>query len=204
MREESFALLFLAFHLLLLAASQTFFLADNLMSIRALARRILFTGQLQIQASEKSKHLLATEPLPAWVELKGEPIEVQEFLQSVVREFQRRAGENRASEDTWSFVRYLNDCEGYVRVQTSTHFQGYGKPTGEFSGQAATRWPLNPKGILEQELIGVLQTRFKHAALKPFQSAATGCASAFIMSACNNRWNRCSPASRRTDRRPAT
>ena len=82
---------------------------------------------------------------------------MQEFLQSVVREFQRRAGENHASEDTWSFVRYLNDCEGYVRVQTSTHFQGYGKPIGEFSGQAATRWPLNPKGILEQELIGVLQ-----------------------------------------------
>jgi hypothetical protein len=34
---------------------------------------------------------------------------VQEFLQSVVREFQWRVGENHASEDTWSFVRYLND-----------------------------------------------------------------------------------------------
>jgi len=85
-------------------------------AIRALARRILSSGQLQIQASE-SKHPLATEPRPAWVELKGEPIEVQEFLQSVVREFQRRVGENHASEDTWPFVRYLNDCEGYVRVQ---------------------------------------------------------------------------------------
>jgi hypothetical protein len=126
-------------------------------AIRALVRRILSTGQLQIQASEKSKHLLATEPLPAWVELKGEPIEAQEFLQSVVHEFQRRVGENHASEDTWSFVRYLNDCEGYLRVQISTHFQGYGKPTGEFSGQAATRWPLNSKGILEQQLIGALQ-----------------------------------------------
>jgi hypothetical protein len=101
-------------------------------AIRALARRILFRGQLQIQASEKSKHLLATEPLPAWVALKGEPIEVQEFLQSVVREFQWRVGENHASEDTWSFVRYLNDCEGYVRVQISTHFQGYGNRPASF------------------------------------------------------------------------
>jgi hypothetical protein len=36
---------------------------------------------------------------------------VQEFLQSVVREFQWRVGESHASEDTWSFVRCLNDAE---------------------------------------------------------------------------------------------
>jgi hypothetical protein len=36
--------------------------------------------------------------------------------------------------------------------------------TDQFSGQPATMWPLNSKGILEQELIGALQTRFKHAA----------------------------------------
>jgi hypothetical protein len=54
--------------------------------------------------------------------------------------------------------------EGYVRVQISTHFQGNGKPTDKFSGQPATMWPLSSKGILEQELIGALQTRFKHAA----------------------------------------
>jgi hypothetical protein len=34
---------------------------------------------------------------------------VLEFLQSTVREFQRMVGESRASEDTWSFMRYLND-----------------------------------------------------------------------------------------------
>ena len=32
------------------------------------------------------------------------------------------------------------------------------------ASQPATMWPLNSKGILEQELIGALQTRFKHAA----------------------------------------
>jgi hypothetical protein len=48
--------------------------------------------------------------------------------------------------------------------RSAHNFQGYGKLTGEFPGQAATRWPLNSKGILEQELIGALQARFKHAA----------------------------------------
>jgi hypothetical protein len=53
--------------------------------------------------------------------------------------------------------------EGYVRVQISTHFQGNGKPTDKFSGQPATMWSLNSKRIMEQELIGELQIRFKHA-----------------------------------------
>jgi hypothetical protein len=52
--------------------------------------------------------------------------------------------------------------EGYVRVQISAHFQGNGKPSYKFSGQPATMRPLNSKGILEQELIGALQIRFKH------------------------------------------
>jgi hypothetical protein len=143
---------------------------------------------------KKLKHPVAPEPLPACLELKGEPIEVQEFLQSVVREFQWRVGESHASEDTWSFMRYLNDedlekyaetkvllargihrwknssllrtqelNEGYVRVQISTHFQGNGKPTDKFSGRPATMWSLNSKRIMEQELIGALQIRFKHA-----------------------------------------
>ncbi len=133
MREKSLALMFLAFHLLLLAASQTFFLAHNLMSIpsapaqsrvasgnpRACGESFL-EGNSKSKPQKKSKHLLATEPLPAWVELKGEPIEVQEFLQSVVREFQWRVGENHASEDTWSFVRYLNDWRG-LRPRAEQH-----------------------------------------------------------------------------------
>lgn len=132
----------------------------------------------------------------ACLELKGEPIEVQEFLQSVVREFQWRVGENHASEDTWFLVRYLNEEElekyadtkvllepveftggkvavlvrtqdagdGFVRVQISAHFQGNGKSTDKFSSQPGTVWPLNSKGTLEQELMGALQTHFKHAA----------------------------------------
>lgn len=54
--------------------------------------------------------------------------------------------------------------EGYVRMQISTHLQGNGKPTNAFSGQPATMWPLNSKGIREQELSGALKTRFKHTA----------------------------------------
>ncbi|HEY1469596.1 MAG TPA: hypothetical protein VGF61_11175 [Candidatus Acidoferrum sp.] len=199
-----------ALRLLLLAVAFTFFLSQDLMSTqsgpaqstasagnsRACTVNPVLEGNSKSKPQKKSKHPLAREPLPACLELKGEPIEVQEFLQSVVREFQWRVGENHASEDTWSFVRYLNDeelekyadtkvllepveftggkvavllrtqelSEGYVRVQISTRFQGNGKPTDKFSGQPATMWPLNSKGVLEQELIGALQTRFKHAA----------------------------------------
>jgi hypothetical protein len=53
---------------------------------------------------KKSKCPVAPEPLPACLELESEPIEVQDFLQSVVLEFQWRVGENHASEDGWSFL----------------------------------------------------------------------------------------------------
>jgi hypothetical protein len=130
---------------------------------------------------KKLKHPVAPEPLPACLELKGQPIEVQKFLQSVVHEFQRSVGESCASEDTWSFMRYLNDedlekyaatkvllargihrwkssslsrtqelNEGCVREQVTTH-------------QPATMWSLNSNGIMEQELIGALAMRVKHA-----------------------------------------
>ena len=85
-----------------------FFLAHNLMSIqsapaqssvavRQFARlhgEPFLEGNSKSKPQKKSKQLLATEPLPACSELMGEPIEVQEFLQSVVREFQRRVGES--------------------------------------------------------------------------------------------------------------
>ena len=54
---------------------------------------------------------MPTDPLPACIEAKGQPIEIQEFLQSAVGELQWRIGDNHASEDTWTFVRYLNDEE---------------------------------------------------------------------------------------------
>lgn len=127
--------------------------------------------------------------------MQGEGIEVQEFLQSTVREQQWRVGENHASEDTWSFMRYLglDDLEryadtkvltepvkftggkvavvvrttdlpdGYVRVQITTHFQGDGKSTDQIVAQPANIWPLHSKGVLEQELLSALQTKFRHA-----------------------------------------
>jgi hypothetical protein len=145
--------------------------------------------------AHKTKHPLAPEPAPACLEVKGEGIEIQEFLQSMTREQQWRVGENHASEDTWSFVRYLGEedlekyadtkvltepvnfsggkvailvrtsdiGDGYVRVQVSTRFQGEGKTSDKVLGQPGTVWPLNSKGVLEQEILGALQTRFHHA-----------------------------------------
>jgi hypothetical protein len=43
--------------------------------------------------------------------MKGQPIEIQEFLQSVARDLKWRIGDNHASEVSWTFVRYLNDDE---------------------------------------------------------------------------------------------
>jgi hypothetical protein len=63
------------------------------------------------KSAKKSKHPLLADPLPSCIEVKGQPIEIQEFLQSDVRELQWHIGENPASEDTWRFVRYLNEEE---------------------------------------------------------------------------------------------
>ena len=60
---------------------------------------------------KKSKHPLPADPPPTCLETKGQPIEIQEFLQSKAREWQWRIGETHASEDSWSFVRYLSDEE---------------------------------------------------------------------------------------------
>jgi|HubBroStandDraft_2_1064218.scaffolds.fasta_scaffold09234_2 hypothetical protein len=145
--------------------------------------------------ANKTKHPVPPEPAPACLEVKGEGIEIQEFLQSMTREQQWRVGENHASEDTWSFVRYLGEedlekyadtkvltepvnfsggkvailvrtsdiADGYVRVQVSTRFQGEGKTSDKVLGQPGTVWPLNSRGVLEQEVLGALQTRFHHA-----------------------------------------
>ena len=143
--------------------------------------------------AQKAKHLLPPEPAPACLELKGEGIEVQEFLQNTAREQQWRTGENHASEDSWTFVRYFNPDElskyadtnvlnepvkftggkaavlvrtsdlenGYVRVQVSARFQGNGKSTDKVWGQPGDVWPLNSKGLLEQEILKPLQTGYK-------------------------------------------
>lgn len=54
---------------------------------------------------------MPAEPAPTCTELKGQAIEVQEFLQNTAREQAWHIGENRASEDTWSYVRYLSPEE---------------------------------------------------------------------------------------------
>jgi hypothetical protein len=145
------------------------------------------------KGAHKPKHPLPAEPLPACLEVKGEGIEVQEFLQTTAREETWRIGENRASEDAWSFVRYFGPDElekyadtkvllepvnftsgkaavlvrttdigdGYSRVQVSVHFQGEGRTTDKTWGQPSSVWPLNSKGVLEQEVLSAVQTRFK-------------------------------------------
>jgi hypothetical protein len=146
------------------------------------------------KSSKKLKHPLPPEPPPVCIEIKGEAIEIQEFLQSMAREQQWRMGEGRASEDTWSFVRYFSADElekyadtkvliepvefssgkaaltvrttelgdGYARVQISSHFQGEGKSSDKAWAQPGNLWPLNSRGVLEQELIGYLSTRYRH------------------------------------------
>ena len=79
--------------------------------MRACTANPVLTPSGKSRSAKKSKHPLPPDPAPTCLELKGEPIEIQEFLQSVVRELQWRTGENHASEDTWSFVRYLDDEE---------------------------------------------------------------------------------------------
>ncbi len=66
--------------------------------------------------SQKTKYPVTQEPAPVCMEIKGEPIEVQEFLQTMAREQAWRIGENLASEDTWTFVRYFSadELENYA------------------------------------------------------------------------------------------
>lgn len=145
------------------------------------------------KGSREAKHPLSPEPAPACVEVKGEGIEIQEFLQKTAREQAWRIGENRVSEDTWSYVRYLDAdelekyadakvlvepirftsgkaavtlrtteiSEGFVRVQIIVHFQGEGKSADKVLGQPGSVWIIKSKGVLEQEMVTALQTRYK-------------------------------------------
>jgi hypothetical protein len=175
-------------------APQTAPVAPTTSSCRPCSANPVLAPGLKSKSAKKLKHPLPPEPPPACVEIKGAAIEVQEFLQSVAREKQWRIGEGRASEDTWSFVRYFSPDElekyadtkvliepveffggkaaltvrttelddGFARVQISAHFQGEGKSTDKVSAQPGNLWPLNSRGVLEQELIGYLSTRYRH------------------------------------------
>lgn len=157
------------------------------------ANPVLSGSGTRKEKSHKPKNPSPAEPAPTCIEVKGQSIEVQEFLQNTARRQAWRIGENRASEDTWSYVRYLDPGEldkfadtkvliepvsfssgkaavtvrtsdladGYVRLQISAHFQGEGQSTDKTSPQPATLWPLNSKGVLEQDLVNALRSGYK-------------------------------------------
>jgi hypothetical protein len=85
---------------------------------RACSANPVLTPTVSKKNAHKSKPL-PTEPLPTCLEAKGEGIEIQEFLQTTARVQSWHIGENRSSEDTWSFVRYLdpNELETYAETQ---------------------------------------------------------------------------------------
>jgi hypothetical protein len=63
---------------------------------------------LKNKPPHKPKHPLLPDPPPACLEVKGEALEIQESLQAAVRDLKWRVHENHASEDSWTFVRYLS------------------------------------------------------------------------------------------------
>jgi hypothetical protein len=145
------------------------------------------------KSAKKLKHPPTAEATPTCIEVKGDPLGIQEFLQNLAREQSWKIGENHASEDLWSFVRYFNPDEldtyadtkvsvepvkftagkaaatvrttdlggDFVRVQITARFQGEGKTTDPTWKQPTTVWPMNSKGVLEQELVTALQTHYK-------------------------------------------
>ena len=59
-------------------------------------------------------------------------------------------------------VRTTDLGQGFVRVQISAQFQGEGKSSDAVVKQPVTTWPLRSKGTLEQELITLLQSSYRH------------------------------------------
>jgi hypothetical protein len=59
-------------------------------------------------------------------------------------------------------VRTTDLGQGFVRVQISAQIQGEGKSSDAVVRQPVSSWPLRSKGTLEQELIALLQNRYRH------------------------------------------
>jgi len=78
---------------------------------RACSANPVLTSTAKKKNARKVRNPPAPEPPPTCLEIKGQAIEVQEFLQNRAREAGWRIGENRASEDSWSYVRYLDSEE---------------------------------------------------------------------------------------------
>lgn len=83
--------------------------------------------------ARKPKHPQPPEPAPTCLEVKGDPLGIQEFLQNLAREQSWRVGENHASEDMWSFVRYFNPDELDTYADTKVLIE----PVKFTSGKAA-------------------------------------------------------------------
>ena len=86
------------------------------------------------KSAKKLKHPPAPEPAPTCIEVRGDPLGIQEFLQNAVREQSWRIGENQASEDMWSFVRYFNPDELDTYADTKVTIE----PVKFTGGKAAT------------------------------------------------------------------
>lgn len=84
--------------------------------------------------AKKLKHPLPPEPPPICIEVKGDPLGIQEFLQNLAREQLWRMGESHASEDMWSFVRYFNPEELDTYAETKVLLE----PVSFTSGKAST------------------------------------------------------------------
>ena len=78
---------------------------------RACTANPLLTPSSKKKDEHTTKHPLPAEPPPICIEVEGGALEIQEFLQATAREKAWRIGENRASEDNWSFVRYFGADE---------------------------------------------------------------------------------------------
>lgn len=81
----------------------------------------------------QSKNHSSPGPLPVCIEIQGEALEIQEVFQSIAREKQWRIHESHATEDSWTFVRYLNTDELYNFADTSVLIQ----PVNFEDGKAA-------------------------------------------------------------------
>ncbi len=82
-----------------------------LASTRECSANPVLTPSGKKKSTHKTKHPAPPDPLPACVEVKGDALEIQETLQGIARDLQWRIHENHATEDTWTFVRYLNTDE---------------------------------------------------------------------------------------------
>jgi hypothetical protein len=128
----------------------------------------------------KNKSAEASARPPACLEVKGDPIELQEFLQALIRDQKWRIGQEQASAESWSFVRYLEPeelarfahteilggriawTEGKVGVQVMTAKAAEGftrvQVTAKFQGKGNTNERLaRPTNIWPLASKGILE-----------------------------------------------